>query len=38
MVIIHVFEELSIFGIEDKLPSGFMENYVQFTAGSYVAL
>ena len=37
MVIIHVFEELSIFGIEDKLPSGFMENYVQFTAGPYAA-
>ena len=37
MVIIHVLEELSSFGIEEKLPSGFLEKFIQFGAGPYSA-
>ena len=37
MVIIHVLEELSCFGIEEKLPSGFLEKFIQFGAGPYAA-
>ena len=37
MVIIHVLEELSCFGIEETLPSGFWENLIQFGAGPLAA-
>ena len=37
MVIIHVFEELSSFGIEERLPTGFGEKFIQFGAGPYAA-